>query len=203
MSTVNNIQFRGYIFDLDGVLVDSYDAWFHLINEGLELFGRPPVTEPQFRETWGQGLEADQQMFFPEWTIGEIIDFYNRSFQKHARHVRSEPDGLQTLSNLKQLGKSLGVASNSPSEIIRILLGVAGLSKLIDATAGADEVAQSKPAPDLILRVLEKLSLPIETACYIGDSNFDAEAAEAAGIFFIGYKLPGKITIQNLHELIS
>lgn len=203
MSTVNNVQFRGYIFDLDGVLVDSYDAWFHLINEGLRLCDSPPVIEPRFKETWGQGIEADQEMFFPEWTLKEIVGFYNRSFHKHARHVHSEPGGLQTLSVLKKQGKSLGIASNSPSEIIRILLEVAGLSKLIDATAGADEVAESKPAPDLILRVLEKLSLPIENACYIGDSNFDAEAAKAASIFFIGYKRPGNITIQNLEELVS
>lgn len=202
MSAIHDLQFRGYIFDLDGVLVDSYDAWFHLMNAGLELFGRPPVTEPQFRETWGQGLEADQQMFFPEWTIGEIVDFYNRSFHKYAGHVRSEAGGFKTLSNLKRQGKSLGIASNSPSEIIRIMVEVAGLTKVIDATAGADEVAQSKPAPDLILRVLEKLSLPIENACYIGDSNFDAEAAKASGIYFIGYKRPGSITIQNLQELL-
>jgi phosphoglycolate phosphatase-like HAD superfamily hydrolase len=201
MATIPN--FSAYIFDLDGVLVNSYEAWFHLINDGLQLYGSAPITEPEFRETWGQGIEADQEKFFPTWDLAEIVSLYDRSFQRHSSHVRSEPGGLQALSGLKNRGKSLAVASNSPATIIRILLDASGLSQFIDAIAGADEVAASKPAPDLIFRVLEKLESTPQSACYIGDSIFDEEAARAAGIFFIGYQRPGDLTIRSLTELIS
>jgi HAD superfamily hydrolase (TIGR01549 family) len=196
-------RFGCFVFDLDGVLVNSYMAWFHLINEGLRLQNRPEISEPEFHDTWGQGIEADQEAFFPDWGIEQIIDFYNTHFRNFSQYVQHEPNALMTLSGLKAAGKRIGVASNSPAEIVRELLSQASMISYVDSYVGADEVKSSKPAPDLLFRAVEKLSIPISQACYIGDSTFDEEAARAAEIFFIGYKREGQIIINSLSDLLK
>jgi HAD superfamily hydrolase (TIGR01509 family) len=196
-------RFGGFLFDLDGVLVNSYVAWFHLINEGLRLQNRPEISEPQFQETWGQGIEADQEAFFPDWSLEQIVDFYNSHFPNFSQHVKQEPEVILTLAGLKAAGKRFAVASNSPAEIIRELLRQGGMTSYVDAYVGADEVKASKPAPNLLFRAAEKLSIPISQACYIGDSSFDEEAARAAEIFFIGYKREGQIRIETLSDLLK
>lgn len=196
-------RFGCFVFDLDGVLVNSYMSWFHLINEGLRLQNYPQISEPQFHETWGQGIEADQKAFFPDWSLQQIIDFYNTHFPNFSQYVKHEPEALFTLSELKAAGKRIAVASNSPAEIVRELLSQRNMISYVHAYVGADEVKSSKPAPDLLFRALEKLSLLTSETCYIGDSPFDEEAARAAKIFFIGYKREGEITIKTLSELLK
>jgi HAD superfamily hydrolase (TIGR01509 family) len=194
---------KAVLFDLDGVLVDSYDCWFHMLEEAMREQGKTPVTLAEFDARWGQGPEADREAFFPEWSVAQVIAFYEKRFSDYTRWSRSEPGSELLLKHLQQSQKRIAVASNSPTAIVRDLLKNAGLEKYPDALIGADQVAESKPAPDLLFKALEVLSIDPEDACYVGDSIYDAKAAEAAGILFVGYKRPGDITVQNMTELMA
>lgn len=196
-------MFRAVIFDLDGVLVDSYECWRNLINEGLALQGRPPAGREEFHSGWGQGMDADREQFFPAWSIDKVIDFYNKHFAEYAKCVRSENGALAILQSLKAAGFHLAVGSNSPKEVVRLLLSETGLLEFLDYYAGADQVKNAKPAPDLILHILSHLNLAREQACYVGDSNFDERSASAAGVFFVGYKRAGQRRIDHLEEILA
>ena len=65
-------------------------------------------------------------------------------------------------------------------------LDIAGIAKLVDAPTSADDVEESKPAPDIFEVVLKKLAIEASDAVAIGDSPYDAEAAGEAGISTIG-----------------
>lgn len=196
-------MFRAIIFDLDGVLVDSYGCWRSLVNEGLALHGRGPLTKEEFDASWGQGVDADQQMFFPSWNVEEVIHFYNQRFVEHARWVREEDGASAVLPRLKERGLKLGVASNSPTEVVHLLLAEARLLDFFDCIVGVDQVMQGKPAPDMVLRALSLLRMTADQTCYVGDSIFDEQAAFAARVFFVGYKRSGQSRIEALDELIS
>lgn len=194
-------MFQGAIFDLDGVLVDSYQCWRSLVNEALALHGKPPLTKEQFDASWGQGVDADQQMFFPEWSVGEVVAFYNRRFLEHARYVKEESGARSAITRLKSVGLKLAVASNSPTEVVHLLLSESDLLSFFDCVVGVDQVAQGKPEPDMVFHALGKLQLNPTQACYVGDSIFDEQAARAAGVFFIGYRRPGDRRVDSLEEL--
>jgi len=51
--------------------------------------------------------------------------------------------------------------------------------------------------------VLEEAGVRREDACFVGDSDYDARAAAAAGVLFIGYKRPGDRRIESLAELLA
>jgi HAD superfamily hydrolase (TIGR01509 family) len=196
-------MFRCVIFDLDGVLVDSYECWRNLINEGLALQGRPPASREEFHSGWGQGIDADREQFFSDWTIDQVIDFYNKHFAEYARFVKSENGALAVLQRLKADGFLLAVGSNSPEEVVRLLLQETKALEFLDCYAGADQVERAKPAPDLILHILSHLNLEPEQACYVGDSSFDEWSAAAAGVFFVGYKRAGQRRIDHLEEILA
>ena len=189
-------------FDLDGVLVNSFDCWWRLLNATLEEQGKAPLSRDAFARTWGQDVEADRRSFFPDWTTAHLIEHYTREFPRFARYVEPEPEAKEVLETLKRAGKRLAVASNAPRSMVETLLDRASLLPLIECAAGVDQVAAGKPAPDLLEHVLRQLGTRREDACFVGDSEYDAGAARAAGLFFVGYRRDGDCRIDSLADLI-
>jgi HAD superfamily hydrolase (TIGR01509 family) len=194
---------KAVLFDLDGVLVDSYDCWFRLVQFGMLEQGKIPVSLKEFDNRWGQGPEEDREVFFPEWSLEQLMAFYEQRFGDFIRWAKQEPGSDRILNHLQSRAKKVAIASNSPTEVVKDLLKHAGLENYPNAVIGADQVKQSKPAPDLLLKALEVLRLTKQEVCYIGDSIYDVQAAEAAGIFFVGYKRAGQISVQNFEELVQ
>ena len=88
--------------------------------------------------------------------------------------------------------RPIGVASNSPRELLRTALDRGGFGDDFDAVIGADEVERPKPAPDLYLRACELLGVRPSEAAALEDSVTGSAAARAAGLFVIGVpSLPG------------
>jgi phosphoglycolate phosphatase len=190
-------------FDMDGVLLDSFRCWWELLNDALREHGKGPLTREQFEMTWGQDVEADRRMFFPEWSAAQIMTHYQSALPKFAAMVDVEPDAATTLAALRRQGKKLAVATNSPMAIATNLLEGASLAKYFDVIAGLDLVAEGKPAPDLLHLIARETGVPPEEMAYVGDSMFDEGAARAAGAFFIGYLRPGDARIERLGDLIA
>ena len=165
--------------------------------------GKVPVTLEEFDSRWGQGPEADQEVFFPEMTVDELIRFYEKRFPEYTRWVQSEPGADEALQKIRAAGKRIGVASNSPTAIVEDLLKQAGLRSYVDVVIGTDQVRESKPAPDLLFKAMELLRVNNDEVCYVGDSIYDARAAEGAGIFFVGYKREGDLSVKSFEEFLT
>ncbi|HTM01132.1 MAG TPA: HAD-IA family hydrolase [Candidatus Omnitrophota bacterium] len=200
---VSLLPYRFVIFDLDGVLVDSFQCWWRLLNATLEAHGKRPLTQEEFAVCWGQDVEADRRRFFPDWTVEGLIEHYTREFPRYAEWIQPMEGAQETLAGLERAGKRIAVASNSPMAMVERLLELASLRRHVSWAAGVDLVANGKPEPDLIEHVLREAGASREEACYVGDSDFDAQAARAADVYFIGYRRPGDARIESLGELIA
>ncbi|MGE5180131.1 MAG: HAD family hydrolase [Bacteroidota bacterium] len=190
-------------FDLDGVLVDSFECWWKLLNATRLSRGRAPLTREEYSLCWGQDVEADRRSFFPDWSVEGLTAHYNREFLQYAEWVRPMEGARETLERLRRSGKRIAVASNSPMEMVERVLELASLRPLVDWAAGADLVANGKPEPDIIEHVLHESGFRPEEACFVGDSEYDAAAARAAGVRFIGYRREGDARVESLLELVA
>jgi HAD superfamily hydrolase (TIGR01509 family) len=194
---------KAFLFDLDGVLVDSYYCWYDLLQDAMKEQGKPAISLEEFHKRWGQGPEEDREAFFPEWTIEQVIAFYVERFHRYTNRAGAEKGSGILLQQIRGMGKKIVVASNSPTAIALDLLKNAGLEMFPHLVIGADQVKNPKPAPDLLLKALDLLSISKDQVVYVGDSIYDARAAQTAGIFFVGYKRPGDLSVKDFEQFMQ
>ena len=192
---------RAVLFDMDGVLVDSFEAWLRLMNATARRFGRPPVGREQFRAVYGQPTEEDVRVFFPGRTVAEVEAFYDAHFGDHAEHVEANPDAPAVLAALRRMGVGVGVVTNTPSPLARRILEGLGLAP--DALVGGSDVPAAKPAPDMVLRACGLLGAAPADALVVGDSDYDRRAAAAAGVRFAGLGIDGDVRLARLSDVID
>jgi phosphoglycolate phosphatase/AHBA synthesis associated protein len=192
---------RAVLFDLDGVLVKSEEAWFRAVEESGVRFRGSPVTREEFTPTFGQGTAADIEVFRLSTTVKELDAFYEDAFIRHLSTVWVNPDAEPLLRALVGRETKTALVTNSVSKVADATLKHARLAELLPVRATSDRVPRAKPAPDLVLLACRELGVTPADAWMVGDSRFDREAARIAGAHFIGLGLDGDERIERLNEL--
>jgi phosphoglycolate phosphatase len=191
---------RAVLFDLDGVLIDSFEVWFHLLQAIAEEFAYPPISREIFQGGWGQGIAADVERFFPRHTVPELEVLYADRFPAHLRHLQVAEGVPALFSALRCRGIGSGVITNTPADVARSLVERAAATP--DVLVGGTDVANAKPAPDMVLLACERLGARAGESWVVGDTAFDREAAQRAGARFVGLGTPGEVTLSRLADLL-
>jgi HAD superfamily hydrolase (TIGR01509 family) len=190
---------QALIFDFDGLIIDTEStemlAW-------QEMYRRYNVELTL--ETWlpSVGRGATTQVFDPyDYLIEQLgreldrVAIEDECRQRNLELIVAQPilPGVKELLDAaKQHGLRLAVASSSSTRWVEGHLVRLGLREYFDALACADEVAYTKPHPDLYLKALEKIGVSAEHAIAFEDSLNGMLAARSAGIFCV--VVPGGLT---------
>lgn len=193
---------RAVLFDMDGVLIDSYRAWERIVQDARATWGFPPITAAQFAAGWGQGSVADVETFFPGHTVPEVEGFYHDRFPAVIEHLRAKPGAGEVLGALAARGLRRACVTNTPGALARRILEGLGLAAGLEVVLGGDEVPQSKPAPDLLLAALARFRCAPADALYVGDTMADVLAGRAAGVRTLGLGIQADAEIESLHEVL-
>src|SRR5689334_21917261 len=102
---------QAILFDLDGVLVDTYEVWYQLLNEVARRHDYPPIPPEAYRESWGQGIEVDVKLYYKRHTVAQIRDEYARYYGDFLHHL-TVIDGAE--KTLKSIPLPKAVITNSP-----------------------------------------------------------------------------------------
>lgn len=194
-------EVKAVLFDLDGVLVDSEKAWFHVINDTCRHFGFKPVTKERFEKRFGAPIEDDVKFLFRGRTIKEVEAFYNADFGKRAKYFKLFPQSRIALKKLKNKKVKLGLISNSTTLIVSAILGNFRLKKYFDVVVAMDDVKRGKPAPDMVIKACRLLKVSTKNTILIGDTKNDMIAGKSAGCVTVGYGVKGDYRIDNLEEI--
>ena len=100
---------------------------------------------------------------------------------------------------VRDAGLAIAVASSAKKDEVDKYLDIARIADLVDLKTSADDVEESKPAPDIFEIVLRKLTIEGADAVAIGDTPYDAEAAGKATIATVGV-LCGGFTEGSLRQ---
>ncbi len=192
---------RAVLFDMDGVLVDSYQAWFELVVQAAAHFSCAAVTREAFAAGWGQGVDQDVVTFYPGRNVEEVDAYYLAHFGDYADSVRVDAAARGVLAELRRRRVHSAVITNTPSAVARQIIAAAKLAP--DLIVGATDVARPKPAPDMVRRALDRLGVAPTEALVLGDSRFDREAARGAGVHFVGLRLDGDARIESLDQILT
>jgi HAD superfamily hydrolase (TIGR01509 family) len=192
---------RAVLFDMDGVLVDSYALWFALMDAAArELVGRP-IDPEEFRAAWGQSTEADIAAWYPGCTVSQLEAYYNEHLPLHLDALVVMPDARQVVAVVRARGLATAVVTNAPSSIADRFLISAGI--VVDTLVAGGDARAPKPAPDPILLACHRLGVDPLESLMVGDSPCDLLAAHAAGVSFLGVGSIGSATLRDALEVID
>ena len=182
---------RAAIFDLDGTLVDSNELHVLAWQETFRHFGKEIPLE-RLREQIGKGGDQYLPEFLNERELREIgdqaDDFRGEIFKKkYLAQVRPFPKVRELLERVREDGKKIALASSGKEDEVLHYQKLARIEDLADSMTTADQVAHSKPKPDVFVAALRTLgSLPPQEAIAIGDTPYDVEAAKKIDLPIIG-----------------
>lgn len=170
------------IFDLDGTIVDNSRTMARAFEEAFRAsggVGEAPLAGlisrqgRPFRTILAElGLPAEMESIFSE-------------LSRHYVDLSRPATGIFVLlADLKALGVTLSIASGKSRARASWVLDHFGLLPYFDRVVGSDDVANGKPAPDMLLLCIDEAGIDPAETMMIGDAEADYLAASAAGIPF-------------------
>ncbi|NWF91419.1 MAG: HAD family hydrolase [Syntrophaceae bacterium] len=176
-------RIQGIIFDLDGTLIESYEAIYLGLKEAFRHLGREIFPFSDLKKYLRADLEGTLSQFFSPQEVLKGIPIMRRRYEEVYLDKTHFLDGAkEVLETLRSQGKVLGVASNKFGRFSRGVLEHLGVSDYFRSVIGAGDVARNKPFPDMIHAVLAEMNLPPEDAIFVGDTVTDIETGKQAGV---------------------
>ena len=182
-------MYKAVIFDFDYTLADSSTGVYQCIHYALERLGFPNVSYSDACKTIGLSLE-NTFMRLTHNSEKEKIEQLTKLFTQQADKVMTRNTIIyknvpKTLNYLKGLGLKIGITSTKYRYRICEILTNNNLISLFDSIVGGEDVANHKPNPEGIYKIIEALKVDKKECVYIGDSVVDAESAKNANISYI------------------
>ena len=184
------MRYKTLIFDLDGTLLDTLADLAAATNYTLEKNGFPQRTMDEVRMFVGNGIRKLIERAVPAGTSEtvqeQVFADFNVYYKAHCADTTcTYPGVLELLQEARRLGCKTAIVSNKAD------YGVQELAKqyfpgLLDAACGEQAGIAKKPAPDMLVAVMQKLGAEKASTIYIGDSDTDLMTASNAGIPCIG-----------------
>ncbi|MCX7705287.1 MAG: HAD family hydrolase [bacterium] len=187
-----------FIFDLDGTLIDAYQAIWETLVYTLTKLGYPPVDFETAKRAVGHGDKNYIPRFFKPCDIKKASKIYREYHLKSLDgKVKLLPGAKQLLEKLKETGKLIAVASNRPLESGLLIIKNLDMKKYFDITVFGDQVTNQKPDPEMILKILDFLKTNNKEAIFIGDMDIDVLTGKKAKIDTIVVST-GSSTVEEL-----
>ena len=191
-------NFDGYIFDLDGTLIDSSNAWHRVDNIFLSSYGLE-TPDDYDREIAGMGFELAAEYtinrFKLDRTVNEVINEWNDIVRDiFATEISLFAGVEEYLRCLKRKGKKLSVATVNNLELTIPVLENNNVLDLFDDITTASEVARPKGFPDIYLKAVEKLGLLVPKCVVFEDILQGIEGAKKGG-----FKTVAVLCKKNIH----
>lgn len=186
-----NKDIKAVIYDCDGVMFDSFESNLAFYGLVMEHFGKPPLDRG----------DADTMRVLHTYCNRDVLSYIFqgddrldevRAFSATIDYRKLFPlmvieDGLRETLDALRGRVELAICTNRASSM-EMLLESYGLQGYFSCVMTAGRVTNPKPHPEPLLKLLEHYGIAAHQALFIGDSEVDRQAADAAGVPFVAYR---------------
>lgn len=182
------------VFDLDGTTVNSLNSIAYFANETLKRFGLRTFSVDEYRTLAGGGAKklirnlvnatgADESLYEP--MLNDWVTSYDNDFL----YLTEPYDGVsEMLGALRQKGIHTAIVTNkhgpTGKKICDTLFGTDG--ELLEVCVSAYPGMVLKPAPDEILKLMDRYGVGKNECMYCGDHTIDMVTGKSAGVLTVG-----------------
>lgn len=205
---------KAVIFDVDGTLLDSFEANLNFFQEVLARAGYPETpTREQYTRMYHLNMRAVIEALLTAASVDEIERVYelgrSRTIEYPSDRVRLQEGVVETIKILSEK-YLLGIATSRTRESIYNVSGLAALRHYFRETVAYEDTVEHKPDPAPLLLTARELGVEPHESVYIGDAATDLQAARAAGMKMILYsRYPAEgadasiYSFQELPQLVA
>jgi mannitol-1-/sugar-/sorbitol-6-/2-deoxyglucose-6-phosphatase len=181
------LVFKGAVFDLDGLLIDSEPIWMWAQTEAFRELGVELTAAMQHATTGMRMQEAilAWRGYFPAISI-DPVSIRERLMNLVAEALKAsgmpKPGALRALEVCRAAGCRMAIASSSMPAIIDAALDRLDARDFFHSVVSAEGLAHGKPHPAVYLSAAESLGIDPAECIAFEDSIFGLRSAKAAGM---------------------
>lgn len=207
LEKILNLDFECAIFDLDGVVADTFPFHFSSWSEICRRYGRDLSLEEFRKIVFGRKGEESAKILFDgkisDEEAKEIGVEVDRIFRVIAKGQLKEVDGaIDFIKMLRENGIKTALATSAPFENVELIFNELSLNGLFDVVVSAKDVKRGKPEPDIFILAGSKLNCNPRECIVFEDSIAGLISAKRAGMLAVGVETTlTKIELSNYADL--
>jgi HAD superfamily hydrolase (TIGR01509 family) len=194
---------KAILFDIDGTLVDSNDehvlAWDEVFRDEGTPFDRQLI-----HDQIGKGADNLVPTLLPDSDEADqdrLGEAHGKIFKaKYLDQVQPFPGARDLIARVHAAGQKVVLASSASQSELDHYLDLLDVRDLVTASTSADDVENTKPAPDIFATALKKIALQPDEVMVVGDTPYDVAAAGKCGIGTVALR-SGKFDDASLKEV--
>lgn len=194
-------QFDLIVWDWDGTLADSTGMITNAILNAAKQIGLPEVEAREARNIIGLGLrEAIHKLYgdLPEQTAQALAKQYSANYFAGEGDIPLFTGAADTIASLSMRGFKQAVATGKGRRGLNVAIAHSGLGQYFHATRTVDECF-SKPHPQMLDELIDHLVVIPERTLMIGDTSYDLQMAQNAGVSAVGVTYGAHTAAQWQH----
>jgi len=186
---------KAILFDIDGTLVDSNDAHIAAWDTAFRREGIA-IDRDTIHDQIGKGSDMLLPTLVPdasEDARDRMSEAHGTVFaEEHLDQVRPFADAHALLARAKSEGRQVVLASSAKQTELDHYLDLLDARDIVGATTSGDDVAHTKPAPDIFATALAKIApIAADEAIVVGDTPYDIAAAKRCGLRAVAVRSGG------------
>lgn len=201
---------KAVIFDIDGVLIDSFEANLKFFQDLMVKAGYKPPTRKEYATLFHLSMfdviKTLTKLSSDEKTQ-EIWEMGKSRAVEYPHHLLVVTKGVEKTLGTLSKNYVLGIVTNRVKEGIYEIPALLKLKKYFSATIAYQDTKNHKPHPEPLLLICERLNVDPKMAVYIGDAEIDIAAGKDAGMKTILFSktIAGSpdLSTQNFQEIPS
>ncbi len=199
-----------FIFDLDGVLVDSKDVHFKALNEALYSIDPKYIITDQEQKDVYEGLSTNQKLKILSDTKGLPESYYDQIWKlkqensiKFFNNLGADQELIEIFTKVKLNNIKIAVASNSIKKTVEACIKSLGLEPLIDFYVTNEDGIQPKPSPDMYIRCMSHFNAGKHETVIFEDSYIGRIGSINSGAKVVHIKSRSYLTHQIIDDCIN